>query len=284
MVGVPESARRHGIRPSKTLGQNFLVDPNTIRRIVRLAEVTSGDRIVEVGAGLGTMTTVLAEKAERVVAIELDRALLLPLREALAGFTNVEIVRADAMKLDFASVLKGTGWRLVSNLPYNVATPLIARLVEELPAVDDFVVMVQREAGERLVSPPGSKEYGAVSVLVSYFCSGRILGRVPPTVFWPKPKVESVLVRLVRRAPPVDVAIEDLMKVVRGAFGQRRKTVRNALAAALGLPAAEVEKLLSEAGVDAGSRAETLAIGDFARIAKAIGKANLLWTSKRGAK
>lgn len=271
MVGVPESARRHGIRPSKALGQNFLVDPNTIRRIVRLAEVKPGDRVVEVGAGLGTLTAALAEKAERVIAIEFDRALLPALREAVEVFPKVEIVRADVMRLDFAPLLKGAGWRFISNLPYNLATPLLARLLEEVPEIEDFVVMVQREVGERLVSPPGSRQYGAVSVLVSYFCEGRTLGRVPPTVFWPKPKVDSVLIRLARRPSPVDVPVEDLMRVVRGAFSQRRKRVRNALAASLEMSPADVERVLAAAGVEPGARAEALAIGDFARIAKALG-------------
>lgn len=270
MVGPPEAARRYGIRPSKALGQNFLVDPNTIRRIVRLAGVGPGDRVVEVGAGLGTLTAALASKAERVVAIEFDRALLAPLEEALREFGNVEIVRADAMDVDFPQLLRGGPYRLISNLPYNLATPLLARLLEDVPEIDDFVVTIQREVGERLVSQPGSKAYGSVSVLVSYFCEGKILGRVPPTVFWPKPKVESVLVGLKRRPPPVQVPISDLMRVVRGAFGQRRKTVRNALSAALDVAAGDIERVLLQAGVEPNSRAENLSIHEFARIAEVL--------------
>jgi 16S rRNA (adenine1518-N6/adenine1519-N6)-dimethyltransferase len=267
---VRDLARRHGIRPSKALGQNFVIDPNTIRRIVRLAAVDAEDRVLEVGAGLGTLTLALADAARQVIAVEFDRALLPALEEVLEGVSNVEIVAADAMALEYGSLLRGLSHRFISNLPFNLATPLLTKLLEEVPQIGDFMVMVQREVGERLVASPGSKVYGSISVLVGYYAAGKVLGRVSPSVFWPPPRVESVLIQLVRRPPPVDVPIEPLMKATRAAFSQRRKTVRNALAAALGRDPDEVEKALKTAEVDPGSRAESLGLEDFARIAKAF--------------
>ncbi|MGH7426540.1 MAG: 16S rRNA (adenine(1518)-N(6)/adenine(1519)-N(6))-dimethyltransferase RsmA, partial [Candidatus Methylomirabilales bacterium] len=226
---VRDLARRYGIQPTKALGQNLLLDPNTTRRIVRLAQVTPEDAVLEVGAGLGTLTLALADRARRVIAIEVDRAVLGALREVVSGLENVEVVEGNAMTLDYSSILADERHRLISNLPYNIATPLLMTLIEEVPQIGDFFVMVQEEVGERLVAAPGSKTYGAVSVMVALCCEAERMGRVPPTVFWPAPKVESMLVRLDRRQSPLDIAPGDLMPVVRAAFSQRRKTVRNAL-------------------------------------------------------
>lgn len=270
MVRPSEIARKHGIRPSKRLGQNFLVDPNTVRKILRLAEVSPGDRVLEIGAGLGFLTVELAKRAETVIAVEFDRGLIAALNETLSGLTNVAVVRGDAMKLDYSSLLEGTGHRMISNLPYNLATPLVARLLESVPAIDDFVVMIQREVGERLVAPPGSKTYGAISVVVRYFAEGKVLSRVPPTVFWPRPKVESVVIRLKRRPSPVGMAFARIEPVVHAAFGQRRKIIRNSLAAGLSLPIGKVELALDSASVDPRARAETLSLEDFARIAEEL--------------
>jgi len=267
---IRDLARRHGFRPSKALGQNFVIDPNTIRRIVRLAEVGPEDRVVEVGAGVGALTLALAQHAASVTAVEVDRRILPALGEVVGGLVNVEIVGGDAMELDFPGLLGGREHRLVSNLPYNIATPLLASLLSGCPAIGDFVVMVQREVGERLIAPPGSKAYGGVSVLVAYHCSARLLGRIPATVFWPVPTVESVLVRLTRRPAPVPVAPEPLMRVVDAAFAQRRKTVRIALSSVLELPPGEVEKALAAAELDPGARAETFGLEAFARLTEAL--------------
>lgn len=267
---VRELARRYGVVPSKALGQNFVIDPNTIRRIVRLAEVLPSDRVIEVGAGLGTLTLALAGAARHVIAIELDRRLLPALREVMAGETNVEVVAGDAMELDFAPLVAAGDHRMVANLPYNIATPLIATLLKERPEIVDFVVMVQREAGERFVAKPGSKAYGAVSLLVAYHTEARLLGKVPASVFWPVPRVESLLVRLTRRPPQVDVAGAELMRVVRAAFSQRRKTIRNTLASGLELGVGEVEAALASAGVDPGARAESLGLEEFAELVRAL--------------
>jgi 16S rRNA (adenine1518-N6/adenine1519-N6)-dimethyltransferase len=267
---VRDLARRYGFRPSKALGQNFVVDPNTIRRIVRLAGVSGEDRILEIGAGVGALTVALAERAASVTAIEIDRHLLPALDEVVGGLANVSVVAGDAMEMDIGSLLGGREHRLVANLPYNVATPLLARLLSEEPEITDFAVMVQREVGERLIAPPGSKAYGGVSVLVAYHCTARLLGRVPPTVFWPAPTVESVLIRLSRRPAPVTVDPEALMRVVHAAFGQRRKTVRNSLASVLGLAPEAVERAVAAAGLDPGARAETFSLEEFARLTEAL--------------
>ena len=263
-------ARRHGIRPSKALGQNFVVDPNTIRRIVRLAGITGADDVLEIGAGLGALTLALSEAAHHVTAVELDRRVLPALEEVVGPCANVTVVAGDAMDLDYAGLLAGRRHHLVANLPYNIATPLLATLLAEVPAIEEFVVMVQREVGERLVAPPGSKTYGAVSVLVAYHCATALLGRVPATVFWPVPAVESVLIRLSRRPAGVDVDPTALMRVVHAAFAERRKTIRNSLASSLHLPAADVEAAAARAGLDPGARAETLALADFSRLTHAL--------------
>ncbi len=159
---------------------------------------------------------------------------------------------------------------MVANLPYNIATPLIATLLEEVGELTDFVIMVQKEVGQRLVAPPGSRTYGAISVLVAYHCDARTLGRIPPSVFWPVPRVDSLLVRLTRRPAPVEVGFPDLRRVVRAAFAQRRKTLRNSLAAGLERPVAEVESAIAGAALGPDARAETLSLDDFARLAAAL--------------
>jgi 16S rRNA (adenine1518-N6/adenine1519-N6)-dimethyltransferase len=267
---IGELARRYQIVPTKALGQNFVIDQNTIRRIVRLAEIAPGDRIIEVGAGVGTLTLGLAEAARQVTAIELDRKLIPALSEVLQGTDNVEVVVGDAMDLDFATLVAGGPHRLVANLPYNIATPLIADLLQQRPEIEDFVVMVQREAGERFVAAPGSKAYGAVSLLVAYHAQARLLGKVPASVFWPVPRVESLLVRLTRIQPPADLEGPELMRVVRAAFSQRRKTIRNTLASGLEMQAGEVEAALVRAGIDPGLRAEALGLAQFARLVREL--------------
>src|SRR5438270_6247575 len=196
---------RHHVRPSRALGQNFVTDPNTVRRIARLAGVGAGDRVVEVGAGLGSLTLALAETGASVTAVEADRYLVPVLRSVVEG-AGVDVVEGDALRLDWGALLGEERWVLVANLPYNIATPLILDLLEGAPGIDRMLVMVQREVAERLAAPPGAPGRGAVSVKTEYWSVPTLVGRVPPTVFVPKPKVESALVRLDRRAEPaVDV-------------------------------------------------------------------------------
>lgn len=264
-----ELAHRFGVTPSRALGQNFVIDPNTIRRVIRTAEVESNDTVLEIGAGLGSLTLGLADVAARVVAVELDRRLLEALHEVLDGIENVTLLGVDAMDLDIA---KTGATKMVSNLPYNLATPLLVRILED-PSIQDLTVMVQKEVGERLVAGPGSRIYGAVSVRVAYHCKARLAGVVPPSVFWPQPRVASALVRMVRlRTPRVEIPSDELMPIVKAAFAQRRKTVRNSLASVMGLDVASVVAVLEGADVDPGARAESLSIEDFARVARGFRK------------
>jgi 16S rRNA (adenine1518-N6/adenine1519-N6)-dimethyltransferase len=268
-LGGPEIKRllaEHGLRPSRALGQNFVADPNTVRRIVRLSGVGEGSQVVEIGAGLGSLTLALAESGARVVAVEVDRGVVPVLREVVAG-TPVEVVEADALILDWDDLLgRGGDWALVANLPYNVATPLVVRVLEEAPQVSSLLVMVQREVGERLAAVPGDPAYGAVSVKVAYWTTAAVVGRVPATVFVPRPKVASVLVRLVRRSAPAvpatDVPYERLFHVVRAGFGQRRKMLRRSLA---GLVEPEA---FAAAGVAPEARAEDLGVEAWGRLAR----------------
>ena len=255
---------RHGVRPSRALGQNFVVDPNTVRRIVRLAGVEPGDHVVEVGAGLGALTLALAEAGARVTAVELDRHLIPVLDEVLdAAEPRPTVLHADALQLDWASVLSGaTSWQLVANLPYNVATPLVLDILDEVPPVRSLLVMVQREVAERLAAKPGTKAYGIPSVKVAYWADAEIVGRVGPTVFLPKPRVESALVRIVRRAEPAASADPDvLFALVRAGFGHRRKMLRGSLAGLVDADAFE------RAGIAPEARAEELSVVDWGRLA-----------------
>ena len=254
---------RHGLHPSRALGQNFVVDPNTVRRIARLAEVGPGDFVVEIGAGLGSLTLALAETGAPVTAVEIDRHLVPVLRETVEPF-GVRVVEGDAMALDWDSLLAGAErWVLVANLPYNVATPLVADLLDGVPKIHRMLVMVQREVAERLAAAPGSKAYGAVSVKVGYWATAAVVGRVPATVFLPRPKVESALVRIDRRpVPAVAADRERLFELVRAGFGQRRKMLRRSLAALVPPGAFEC------AGVAPEARAEDLAVEDWGRLAE----------------
>ncbi len=264
---------QNGISPSRALGQNFVVDPNTVRRIARIAGVGPGDRVVEIGAGLGSLTLALLGTGAAVTAVERDRRLVPILREVLeerAPSTPVQVVEADAMHLDWDGLLVPPGgWVLVANLPYNVATPLVADLLDCVPAVDRMLVMVQDEVGRRLAATVGEPSYGAVSVKVAYWAEAAVVGTVPSSVFVPRPKVGSALVSIRRRrAPAVDphlVAPTALFAVVKAGFAQRRKMLRRSLAA-IGVPAT----VFADAGIDERSRAEQLSVVEWGRLAAAI--------------
>lgn len=253
----------YGLAPSRARGQNFVVDPNTVRRIARLAGVGPGDRVVEIGAGLGSLTLALAETGASVTAIEVDSGLVPALRSVVEP-VGVTVVEGDALRLDWASVLGADRWILVANLPYNVATPLVADLLDGVPAISRMLVMVQREVAERLAAGPGDDAFGAVSVKVAYWATAKIVGRVPATVFHPVPNVESALVRIDRRPAPAvgpEVDPEWLFRLVRAGFGQRRKMLRRSLAALV--PA----EAFAAAGIRPEARAEELAVEDWGRLA-----------------
>jgi 16S rRNA (adenine1518-N6/adenine1519-N6)-dimethyltransferase len=255
----------HGIRPHKELGQNFVVDPNTIRKVVDVAGDLSGKTVLEIGAGAGSLTLGLARAADGVIAVEFDDRMVPALRESLLGIDNVEIVATDAMKLDYATL---DATEVVANLPYNIAVPLVITVLENAPQISSLTVMTQREVGERLAATPGSKSYGQVSVLVGYWARAAVAARISRNAFYPVPTVDSVLVRIVRReSPPIDYA--RLSEVVKTAFGQRRKTLRNTLGP-LGSSASEVEDTIRAAGIDPGARPETVSLGDWVAITRQL--------------
>ncbi|MDA8314972.1 MAG: 16S rRNA (adenine(1518)-N(6)/adenine(1519)-N(6))-dimethyltransferase RsmA [Actinomycetota bacterium] len=257
----------HELRPSRALGQHFVADPNTIRRIVRMARVDAASHVVEIGAGLGSLTVELARTGAEVVAVEVDRHLIPVLHSVLDGVSNVRVVHDDGLRLDWQQLLGNSGpWSLVANLPYNVATPMVLRILEVAPQVGSMLVMVQREVGERLAAGPGESAYGAVSVKLRYWARAAVVGTVPPTVFVPRPSVDSALVRIDRRdAPwvaPSVVSYERLRAVVDAGFGHRRKMLRRSLA---GVVAPE---RFAEAGVLPTARAEELDVAQWGALAR----------------
>ncbi|MBV8159880.1 MAG: 16S rRNA (adenine(1518)-N(6)/adenine(1519)-N(6))-dimethyltransferase RsmA [Acidimicrobiia bacterium] len=261
---VLDLLERHDLRPSRALGQNFVTDPNTVRRIARLAEVGPGDRVLEIGAGLGSLTLALAETGASVTAVEADRYLVPVLRAVVERApAAVCVVQADAQRLDWPALLADECWVLVANLPYNMATPLILDVLLQAPRVDRLLVMVQQEVAERLAAAPGAAARGAVSVKVAYWATSSIVGRVPATVFVPRPKVESALVRIDRhRHPPTDVERGALFRVVDTAFGQRRKMLRRSLSALVDPDCFEA------AGVAPEARPQDLSLDEWARLTR----------------
>jgi len=273
--GVSALLARHGLRPDRRLGQHFLADLNIARRIAGLAGVGAGDRVFEIGAGIGSLTVALAETGAEVVALELDRRLGAALAETVAGCAapdRVHVALGDALDVDLGALLGDHEWHCVSNLPYNVAAPVVVRLLEEAPMVHALLVMVQREVAERLVAPAGSRTRGRVSVLVEYHARAALAGAIGRTVFVPRPRVDSALVRLERwPEPPVSVpSTERLFSLVKAGFGQRRKQLRGALRPLLGSTADEV---LRAAAVDPSARAEALDLDQWAAIARACPEA-----------
>jgi 16S rRNA (adenine1518-N6/adenine1519-N6)-dimethyltransferase len=254
----------HGKNPSRALGQNFVVDPNTVRRIARLAELQPGDRVVEIGPGLGSLTLALVETGAAITAVELDR-FMLPILAGQVEPLGVRVVEGDAMKLDWATVLSGQPYALVANLPYNISVPLICDVLDGEPLIHRMLVMVQKEVGERLAASPGSKAYGAVSVKVAYWGQAKVVGIVPPTVFLPQPKVDSALVSIVRRSapavPPEQVSPQRLFEVVRAGFGKRRKMLRGSLVGVVRPEAFELSGVRPEA------RPEELDVYEWGRLA-----------------
>jgi 16S rRNA (adenine1518-N6/adenine1519-N6)-dimethyltransferase len=237
--------------------------------------VGPGDHVLEIGAGLGSLTAALAESGADVLAVEFDRSLRPALREVLEPYSNVRLEFGNALRMSWDSLLDGDGWRMVSNLPYNVAVPIVMRMLEGSPQICSYLAMVQREVGERLVAKPGDEGYGAVSVRVAYRAESAVVRRVPPTVFWPRPKVESMLVRLTPRRPTVDVDSTALFRVVDAGFAERRKTMRNALRR-LGLDVSNAVSLMRACDLSPDARAEALGLADFARLATALVREGVL--------
>ena len=276
-AAVREIAARLGVRPAKRLGQNFVIDPGTVRRIVTLAGLHPQDVVLEVGPGFGSLTLGLLPAVSRVVAVEVDPVLAGELPRTVAARApglagRLEVVTADAARV---TGLPGEPpSALVANLPYNAAVPVVLHLLATVPSLAHGLVMVQAEVADRMTAPPGSRVYGVPSVKLAWFASARWAGAVARTVFWPVPNVDSGLVAFARRPPPADGAAarrEDVFAVVDASFSQRRKTLRAALAGWAG-SAARAERILRAAGVDPGARGESLGVADFARIAVQAGR------------
>ena len=264
----------------KKFGQNFLIDPRVLEKIIKAAEITEDDCVLEIGPGIGTMTQHLACAAKKVIAVEIDRALIPILQDTLSGWDNVKIINEDVMKVDLAKLAEeengGKPLKVVANLPYYITTPIIMGLFENHVPLKSITVMVQREVADRMQVGPGTKDYGALSLAVQYYAKPYIVANVPPNCFMPRPKVGSAVIRLERyEEPPVKVKDEKLMfRIIRASFNQRRKTLANGLknSAELDFTKEEIAAAIAGIGKDPGVRGETLTLEEFARLADELGR------------
>ncbi|SFT61311.1 16S rRNA (adenine1518-N6/adenine1519-N6)-dimethyltransferase [Selenomonas sp. GACV-9] len=257
-----------GLRMSKKLGQNFLIDAGIVQGIVDAAEIQPGERVLEIGPGIGTLTQGLAEAGAEVTAVELDKKLPAVLAETLKAYDNVTIVPGDILKVNIPEIMGEGPFKVAANLPYYITTPILMALLERHLPITRMVTMVQKEVAERMVAGPGSKTYGALSVAVQYYTEPEIVLNVPPRSFIPAPEVDSVVIACkVRETPAVDVLEEKMFfRVVKAAFGQRRKTLANALCGG-GFPKEQVRDAMEKAGIDPTRRGETLSLDEFAHLA-----------------
>lgn len=272
---VREILDRHGFQFSKGLGQNFLVDGNIVKGICRAGEVTKEDYVLEIGPGFGTMTEEIALNARKVVAVELDERLLPILDDTLGGYHNIEIVHGDILKVDIEDIIEerlgGGPIKVIANLPYYVTTPIIARLIEEDLNIDTIIVMVQKEVADRIVADPGNRKYGSLSVFINFYTYPELVMDVPRTVFMPQPKVDSAVMKLKVKQELPEVDREIFFKLVRSAFGKRRKTILNSLSSGeLNLKKKDIRKVLEAANISPNKRAEDLKVEHFAKISKIL--------------
>ncbi len=272
-TNTSEILKKHQFRMQKKYGQNFLIDANILAKIVEAAQITKEDCVLEIGPGIGTMTQYLAEAADRVVAVEIDRELIPILEETLSPYDNVKVLCEDILKVDLAALAAENGGRplkVVANLPYYITTPIIMALFESGMPLASITVMVQSEVADRMQTGPGSKDYGALSLAVQYYAKPEVVARVPASCFLPRPNVDSTVVRLTRyEKPPVGTADEAfLFAVIRASFNQRRKTLANGLANAggLGVTRGQVETVLADMGLSTMVRGETFTLERFAEL------------------
>ena len=269
-----EVIQKYGFAFQKKFGQNFLIDPHVLEKIIASAGVTKDDMVLEIGPGIGTMTQYLAESAGRVVAVEIDNNLIPILQETLKDYDNVTVIHNDILKVDIAELAEkyngGRPIKVVANLPYYITTPIIMGLFENEVPVESITVMVQKEVADRMQTGPGNKDYGALSLAVQYYADPYIVANVPPNCFMPRPKVGSAVIRLTcHQEKPVQVQDEKLMfNIIRASFNQRRKTLANGLknAATLDFTKEEVEAAIDALGKGASVRGETLTLEEFARL------------------
>ncbi|AQQ51710.1 16S rRNA (adenine(1518)-N(6)/adenine(1519)-N(6))-dimethyltransferase RsmA [Planococcus lenghuensis] len=279
-VRTKEIMAKHGLTFKKSLGQNFLIDPNILRNITSHAGLTKETATIEIGPGIGALTEHLARTSGKVVAFEIDQRLLPVLKDTLSPYDNVEVIHSDILKADVGEVIaqEFAGYEdimVVANLPYYVTTPIILKLLLEKLPIRGLVVMLQKEVAERITANPGTKAYGSLSIVIQYYTKAEMVMTVPKSVFMPQPNVDSAVIRMTRReVPPVAVVNEDFFfEVTRASFAQRRKTLLNNLQAQLPNGKAKKEQVLlalETAGIDSGRRGETLSLKEFGRLADAL--------------
>jgi 16S rRNA (adenine1518-N6/adenine1519-N6)-dimethyltransferase len=268
MISVRKMVAQYEIHPRKRLGQSFLEDRNIIRRIVALAEPAGDETVVEIGAGLGSMTEELAKRAGRVIALEVDQRLVGVLRERFAGQDRVEVLQMDVLKYDFSSACPGGRIKVVGNIPYHLSSPILFRLLDFRRSISSMLLMFQKELADRITAPPGTKDYGIPSVLVARYTRATCELTVPPTCFYPVPDVVSSVLRIMVRQEPNLLNEELFAKIVRAAFAQRRKTLWNNLRH-IGIPEEMVGRMFAGSGIDRTRRAETLSVEEFSRLTTA---------------
>lgn len=260
--------RAFDLHASRRLGQNFLISPGVVRAVVEAAGIETGDLVLEIGPGIGTLTQGLLEAGAKVTAVELDKKLPAVLAETLRGYEHLNIVQGDILKTDIPALMGDKPFKVAANLPYYITTPILLSLLEQNLPITHIVTMVQKEVAERMTASPGGKDYGALSVAVQYYTEPEIVLDVPPSCFFPAPEVDSAVIACTLRKTPA-VAVKDdnlFFRVVKASFGQRRKTLSNALKP-LGIPKGKIESALRNAKIDASRRGETLSLAEFAAIA-----------------
>lgn len=272
---IKEVLGRHGFKFSKSLGQNFLIDGNIVRKIVDEGNITKDDYVLEIGPGMGTLTEELALRAKKVVAVEIDSTLLPILDETLHKYNNVEIIHGDVLKIDVEKLihekLDGGPVKVVANLPYYVTTPIIAKLIEDNLNLESIIVMVQKEVAERMEAGPGGKEYGSLSVFVNFYSKPEIVVKVPKTVFMPQPKIDSAVIKLTINKELPDVDKDKFFKIVKAAFSKRRKTILNSLSTyGFNIEKETIKEALEKLNISPETRAENLSVEDFIKISKTL--------------
>ncbi len=284
-LGVPQNTiavlQKYNFAFQKKFGQNFLIDPRVLEKIVEAARITPEDCVLEIGPGIGTMTQYLAESAREVVAVEIDRALIPILQDTLAAYDNVTVLNEDIMKVDVLQIVRernqGRPIKVVANLPYYITTPIVMSLLESHVPLQSITIMVQKEVADRMQIGPGTKDYGALSLAVQYYAEPEVVARVPANCFMPRPNVDSAVIRLTRyQEPPVEVQDEKhLFSLIRASFNQRRKTLANGLANGLGISREQVTTALEEMGLSATVRGETLTLEQFASLSNLLKKSSV---------
>jgi len=285
-LGIPQNTiqvlQKYQFHFQKRFGQNFLIDPNVLERIMAAAQITEEDCVLEIGPGIGTMTQCLAERAREVVAVEIDANLIPVLKETLSAYSNVTVIQGDILKVDVNRIVQekngGNPIKVVANLPYYITTPILMGLFERHVPLKSIVIMVQKEVADRMQAGPGTKDYGALSLAVQYYAKPELVANVPPNCFIPRPAVGSAVVRLSRyEKPPVEAKDEEkLFDVIRAAFNQRRKTLVNALgnASGLGISRKSVEMALEQMQLPATIRGEALTLEQFAELGRFLSQNN----------